>query len=203
MRLSFVTVKQQGTSMLSKQYSHRLPVDYDVNAIRRRAAARGPMWDNTPGLYFKSFSLREAGKNGAPTNVYSSIYLWKDATAASEFLTSDRFEAVLAAFGRPGIELWLPLDAQAGPAQQGRWIYREDLPFGDTTDMHALREAEHERNRALTHRAETVAAVTALDPAGWKLVRLHITSAAYDAEHAGDGYEVLHLAQPLLAELRK
>ena len=189
--------------MLSKQYSHRLPVDYDVSAIRRRAAARGPMWDDTPGLYFKAFSLREAGKNGASANVYSSIYLWKDATAAAEFLTSDRFEAVLAAFGRPGIELWLPLDAQAGPAQQGRWIYREDLPFGETTDMGALREAEHERNRALAQHAETVVAVTALDPAGWKLVRLHITSASYDAEHAGDGYEVLHLARPLLAELRR
>ncbi|AKZ63521.1 hypothetical protein F506_13340 [Herbaspirillum hiltneri N3] len=189
--------------MLSKQYSHRLPVDYDVSAIRRRAAARGPMWDDTPGLYFKSFSLREAGKNGAPTNVYSSIYLWKDAAAAADFLTSDRFDAVLAAFGRPGVEMWLPLDVQAGPALQGRWIYREDLPFGDTTDMGALRDAERERNQALAQRAETVAAVTALDPAGWKLVRLHITSAFYDAGHAGDGYEVLHLAQPLLGELRK
>jgi len=189
--------------MLSKQYSHRLPVDYDVSAIRRRAAARGPMWDNTPGLYFKSFSLREAGKNGAPTNVYSSIYLWKDAKAAAAFLTSDRFEAVLAAFGRPDIELWLPLDAQAGPARQARWIYREDLPFGDTTDMTALREAEHECNHALAQRADTVAAATALDPAGWKLVRFHITSSRYDAEHPGDAYEVLHLAQPLLEELRE
>lgn len=188
--------------MLSKQYSHRLPVDYDVSAIRRRAAARGPC-GTTRLACISNPSLREAGKNGAPTNVYSSIYLWKDATAATDFLTSDRFEAVLAAFGRPGIEMWLPLDVQAGPAQQGRWIYREDLPFGDTTDMGALREAERERNRALAQDAETAAAVTALDPAGWKLVRLHITSASYDAEHAGDAYEVLHLAQPLLAELRK
>lgn len=41
--------------MFAKQYSHRLPADYDMNLIRRRAAQLGPSWDHTEGLLFKAF----------------------------------------------------------------------------------------------------------------------------------------------------
>ena len=50
--------------MFAKQYSHRLPADYDMDVIRRRAAQLGPLWDDTQGLLFKAFIAHEIAKWG-------------------------------------------------------------------------------------------------------------------------------------------
>ena len=107
--------------MFAKQYSHRLPADYDMNVIRRRAAQLGPLWDHAEGLLFKAFIAQEHGGN-----VYSSVYLWADPLQAADFLLGERFQKVLDSFGRPHIESWLPLDVQRGPAQNALSLYREE-----------------------------------------------------------------------------
>ena len=105
--------------MFAKQYSHRLPADYDMGVIRRRAAQLGPLWDHAEGLLFKAFIAQEHGGN-----VYSSVYLWADPLQAADFLLGERFQKVLDSFGRPHIESWLPLDVQRGPAQNALSLYR-------------------------------------------------------------------------------
>ena len=52
--------------MLSKQYIHRLPADYDIGHVRERAARRGPLWDAAPGLGFKAFSHERAVLKSGP-----------------------------------------------------------------------------------------------------------------------------------------
>lgn len=187
--------------MLSKQYSHRLPVDYDMDIIRRRAIARGKLWDDTKGLAFKAFVMREAGKHGAAGNLYASVYLWNDHAEAADFISGDRFQNVIRSFGRPSIELWLPLDARTGPAQRAKTLYRENIPFKDTADIAALRVAEIEHNRQLARQPDTVAVVTSIDLSAWHLVRLRLSSQDIDAGQPGDAYEVLHLARPELSRL--
>lgn len=187
--------------MLSKQYSHRLPIDYDLDIIRRRAATRGKLWDDTKGLAFKAFVLREANKNGAAGNLYASVYLWNDAAEAADFISGDRFQNVIRSFGRPSVELWLPLDARSGPAQQAKSFYRENIPFKDSANVAAVRAEERERNRQLAHLPDTVAVVTAVDLSTWHLVRLHLSSQEIDTTHPGDAYEVLYLARPELSGL--
>lgn len=51
--------------MFAMQYSHRLAADHDMQGIRQRAARRGPLWDDTPGLAFKAFVSQERGVTGA------------------------------------------------------------------------------------------------------------------------------------------
>ncbi|MDB5984746.1 MAG: hypothetical protein JWQ69_5761 [Pseudomonas sp.] len=187
--------------MLAKQYSHRLPADYDMNIIRQRVTERGPLWDETEGLAFKAFVVQTRGQYGAVGNLYASVYLWIDVQAATDFIMGERFESVINSFGRPSIETWLPIDARKGPAKQALSLYREDLPFAETADRRALMSAEVERNQGIAQRADTVAVATAIDVTSWKLVRLTLSSAAPDSGHAGVAYEVLHLAQPGLESL--
>jgi Domain of unknown function (DUF4865) len=188
--------------MLAKQYSHRLPADYDMGLIRERAARRGPMWDRTKGLAFKGFVARERGQYGATGNAYSSVYLWLDASAAADFIMDERFQSVTDSFGRPRIETWLPLDARKGPATQARALYREDLDLGEAVDRAALRVAETERNGALAAQADTLAVVTALDPWAWRLVRFTLSSGLPDPSRPGTAYQVFYLARPGIASLR-
>jgi hypothetical protein len=188
--------------MLAKQYTHRLPHDYDMARIRDRVATRGPLWDQTEGLVFKGFVARIRGEHGATGNVYASVYLWHDAAAAADFIMGDRFQAVIDSFGRPRIETWLPLDARKGPATQAQALYREDFDLEETVDRAALRAREADRNATLAGQADTVAVVTALDPWAWRLTRLIVSAAAPDPKRPGKAYQVLHLAQPGLRALR-
>lgn len=187
--------------MLAKQYSQRLPADYDMNIICQRATERGALWDDTEGLVFKAFVTQTRGQHGAVGNLYASVYLWLDVQAATDFILGERFDSVINSFGRPSIETWLPIDARKGLAKQALTLYREDLPFADTADRRALVAAEVERNQGIAQRADTVAVVTAIDVASWTLVRLTLSSAVPDSGHAGAAYEVLHLARPGLESL--
>lgn len=195
--------------MLSMQYTHRLPADYDMNLIRRRAAQRGPLWDDAAGLAFKAFAIRERGRHGSQGNAYASVYLWLDTGAATDFLTDERFQNVIDGFGRPAVETWLPLDARAaegaGAGRVARTLYREDLPVPDGSSRSALRAEEIRRNDALLQRPDTVAVITSLDVSSWRLLRLTLSSGTPDdashGAHAGASYEILHLASPGVARL--
>lgn len=187
--------------MFMKQYIHRLPADYDMGRIENRAAERGPLWDETPGLGFKAFIAQRQGRNGAAGNTYSSLYLWLDDEAATDFITSDRFQVVIDGFGRPHIETWLPLDIHLGNAETARSVYREDIAIEAGTDLAALKKAEVERNGGLARNADTFAAVTALDLSTWRLTRFRLSAEAASKPQAGSAYDILHLSKPGIPSL--
>lgn len=180
--------------MFAKQYSHRLPADYDMGVIRRRAAQLGPLWDHAEGLLFKAFIAQELGQ--AAGNVYASVYLWADPLQAADFLLGERFQKVLDSFGRPHIESWLPLDVQRGPAQNALSLYREEWALEPGVDRAALLAEGKRRNQQLADSPDTFAVFLALDVQAWRLIRITLSGQALNAEHPGTGYQVLYLARP-------
>lgn len=182
--------------MLAMQYSHRLPSDYDMQTIRSRAARRGPLWDHTDGLIFKAFVSQDRGQHGATGNLYASVYLWRNGTAAAEFLMGDRFQSVIDAFGRPRVETWLPLHFQKGPAREALSLYREESSLDAGVDRETLQATEAERNQTIASQADTVAVWTVLDVHAWRLLHFTLSSAPPYAARAPLVYEVLYLAHP-------
>ena len=181
--------------MFAKQYSHRLPADYDMHVIRLRAAQLGPLWDQTEGLLFKAFIAQE--RDG---NVYSSVYLWSDPLQAADFLLGARFQKVLDSFGRPHIESWLPLDVQRGPAQNALSLYRQEWPLEPGVDRAGILAEEKRRNLQLADSSDTFAVFVALDVQAWRLVRFTLSAKVLDAEHPGTVYQVLYLAQGVASQ---
>ena len=180
--------------MFAKQYSHRLPADYDMGVIRRRAAQLGPLWDHAEGLLFKAFIAQERGQ--APGNVYASVYLWADPLQAADFLLGERFQKVLDSFGRPHIESWLPLDVQRGPAQNALSLYREEWALEPGVDRAGVLAEGKRRNQQLADSPDTFAVFLALDVQAWRLIRITLSGQALNAEHPGTGYQVFYLARP-------
>lgn len=172
--------------MLIMRYTHRLPADHAMDRIRERAAARGPLWDDTPGLGFKVFSGRSSGGK-----LYAATYLWRDPAAALAFLGDERFQAVIDGFGRPRIETWMPWSVQLGRREAARSLRRETVPLG-SGDLGALRRAEAEAARASIESGVAVGVLSGLDPATWQVTRF--TLATTPAE--GETEEILHLAAP-------
>lgn len=189
--------------MLMMQYIHRLPADYEMDKVAKRAASLGPDWDNTPGLGFKAFVAQRRGENGAINNAYSSLYLWLDDEAASDFITGERFQKVIDGFGRPAIETWLPLDVHLGSATKARSVYREDVLIDLATDFSALKRSENERNTAIVKQSDTYAAVTAIDLANWRLSRFRLSAEAASTPQQGSAFDILHLAKPGIPALEQ
>lgn len=70
-------------------------------AIRTRVSERGPSFDGMKGLERKFFLLD-------PVNpMYATVYLWRTADAALDFLQGPFFAALEASFGRPAVRLLL------------------------------------------------------------------------------------------------
>lgn len=193
--------------MIIARYAHRLPADYDLGIIRTRAQARSSQWDAVPELYFKAFLLRERGRFGAASNSYSSLYLWRqneplrDFLAASADAPSNSFTGVTASFGRPRIQTWLPLDARKGTAQEARFLYIEELDIAADADLPTVFTSETGRNRQAAAHPGAVAAVAGVDTLNWKLVRVLLAANEPVGNEAGDVFQILHLARPLLESL--
>ncbi|MDF3934263.1 DUF4865 family protein [Pseudomonas citronellolis] len=188
--------------MFAMQYSHRLPAGHDLQAIRQRAAAKGPDWDARPGLIAKAFVLQEQGRHGAEGNLYASVYLWHEPGEAASFLAGDAFQSVIDSFGRPNIETWLPLLARRGPAfaQPARALYREELPLPGTGAA-ALRDGALAAGEALLGREDVLAVWVAADLQRWRLLRFSVSAGALELRADSVGYEVLYLARPGLERL--
>lgn len=184
--------------MFAMQYSHRLPAGHDMEAIRRRAAQRGPLWDDTEGLVFKAFVSQERGRHRAVGNLYASVYLWREPAAATSFLMTERFQNVIDSFGRPSVESWLPLDARAGASRTARaaWLRRSEHALDADADRAAVLAAQ-----AREPEAGVVATWSALDLAAWRIVRFTLLTDAHEPADGEAIYEVLHLAKPGLAAL--
>jgi hypothetical protein len=186
--------------MIIAHYAHRLPANYDVGIIRKRAEERGALWDAVPELYFKGFLLRERGRFGATANNYSSLYLWRRDDAVRDFLMN-RFDSVTDSFGRPQIETRFALDARKGSAGEARFAYTEEQDIPLDADLTATFAAEIEHNRECAQAPGTVAAAVGVDTRNWKLTRVRISAREPAAGENGTAYEILYLAKPLLATL--
>jgi Domain of unknown function (DUF4865) len=182
--------------MVVKQYTIKLPADYDMEIIRARVRDRGAVFDNWPGLGFKAFLISEAAA-GATANRYAPFYLWQDENGANEFLYGDGFAGIGSSFGRPLIEHWIPLGFRRAGAATARSAVRVDVPVTDDEDLGAV----HARERQWLEAAgdEVYAAVVALDPYRWQLVRF----ALFESEvgelpvpPTATAYEVLRLSAP-------
>lgn len=99
--------------MLAMHYRIPLADHAAVTAIRRRAAARGPLFDGMPGLGEKLFLVDPIRP------CYATFYLWREADAALAFLEGGFFKALTQTFGRPEVKLLLTQAAKLlGAAQQ-------------------------------------------------------------------------------------
>jgi hypothetical protein len=183
--------------MILTRYRHALPADYDMGRIRDRVAARGPLWDDAPDLVFKVFTIEDRA-HGAAANAYASLYLWRDASAAADFLAGPAFAGVIKTFGRPRTDVWLPFAISPGAAAEARSLTIMERNLAPATDLAAERRAEAEQGAALAAEPDVRAVVSGLDPAGWRLVRFVLRA---DGPVPG-APEIAHLAAPGIAALR-
>jgi|HubBroStandDraft_6_1064221.scaffolds.fasta_scaffold349929_1 hypothetical protein len=187
--------------MIIAHYAHRLPANYDIGIIRKRAKERGGLWDAVPELYFKGFLLRERGRFGAAANNYSSLYLWRRDDAVRDFLITGRFDGVTDSFGRPQIETRFALDARKGSAETARFAYTDEQDIPLDADLTETFAAEIARNHERAQAPGAVAAAVGVDTRNWKLTRVLLSAREPAAGENGTAYEVLYLAKPLLATL--
>jgi uncharacterized protein DUF4865 len=189
--------------MIIAHYAHRLPADYDINSIRERARGRAQIWDAVPGLYFKAFLLRERGRFGASQNEYSSLYLWRKDEGFHDFLVDGRTKFVTESFGRPQIETRFTLDAVRGEGRDARFLIKQEQDIAPDADLTSSFAEEVARNRAASKQAGVVVAATGVDAERWKFTRVLLSEREPTGPDQGTVYQVLYLAQPLLAELPK
>lgn len=187
--------------MLIAHYAHRLPADYDIDIIRKRAGARGHLFDAVPELYFKGFLLRERGRLGAITSEYSSLYLWRNDQGFRDFLVDGRMKPVTDSFGRPQIETRVVLDARKGRAEEARFLIRQEQDIPPDTDLASTFAAEIERNHEAAREAGVVASAVGIDAQNWKVTRVFVSEKEPTGREPGVAYQVLYLARPLLSEL--
>jgi hypothetical protein len=189
------------STMIMAHYAHRLPADYDTDIIRKRARARGPLWNEIPDLHFKGFLLRERGRLGAIANEYSSLYLWRTDDGFRDFLLTGRTKSVTDSFGRPMIETRFALDARGGAGRFARFATRRDLTIPQDADLTAAFGAEVARNREIAERPGVVAAVVGVDAERWTFTRLLLSEHEPSGGEGEAAYEILYLAAPLLDQL--
>jgi len=189
--------------MIIAHYAHRLPADYDIKIIRDRAGRRGHLFDAIPELYFKALLLRERGRFGASQNEYSSLYLWRKDEGFRDFLLDGRTKSVTDSFGRPPIETRFVLDAHKGEGKQARFLFKQEQDIAIDTDLTSAFADEVARNREAAKEAGVVASAVGADAERWKFTRVVLSEKEPAGREPGTAYQVLYLAQPLLAELPK
>ncbi|CAO3428529.1 DUF4865 family protein [Azospirillum endophyticum] len=190
-----------GFIMIIAHYTHRLPAGHDLDAIRQRARERGSIWDERPGLYFKAFLLREAGRYGAVANSFSSLYLWRQDTAFRDWLVGGGYGIVTESFGRAEIEPLFALDAFRGKGGKARFLYREEIGIPPDTELTAAFAAEIDRARGHAAQPDVVAAAVGLDPHRWRFVQVLLSEKEPAASEPGVAYQIAHLSRPLLDSL--
>ncbi len=89
--------------MIIAHYTHRLPADHDLGALRRWLKERGAVLGRGSRALFKAFLLREAGRFGATANNFSSVYLWQEDKAFRGWLVRGGYKIVTDIFGRAEI----------------------------------------------------------------------------------------------------
>jgi len=157
--------------MLAMQYNFTLPADFDMEVIRQRVTAKGPLVEGFPGLGFKAFLYARRGEHG-PENLYAPFYLWDDNEAMNRLLGGEVFSGVSTAFGWPSVKMWSVIHAIKTPAlREARYFSREIVPIAPHTALDKLQSTETEIVQAAIARDGALTAVTAFEPTTWSLVR--------------------------------
>jgi Domain of unknown function (DUF4865) len=157
--------------MLAMQYNFTLPADFDMDVIRKRVAAKGPLVEGFPGLGFKAFLYARRGEHG-PENLYAPFYLWEDNVAMNRLLGTEVFQGVSSAFGWPSVKMYSVIHAQKTAAlKEARHFSREILAIAPHTDLGKLQITESEIAQAAIAREGALTAVTAFEPTTWTVVR--------------------------------
>ncbi|WOB10120.1 DUF4865 family protein [Piscinibacter gummiphilus] len=179
--------------MRSMQYAVTLPAAFDMDLIRRRIADKGHMLDDMEGLSFKAWLYAVRAEHG-PENRYAPFYLWHDEAAMRSFLLGPSFSAFMADFGRPPVRSWMTLHAALTPLlREARVATMQSVvvPVGSAPAVLLSTEisrADGERARG------ALAAVVALDPNTWSLVRLQLWRAIPATAIEGEAYAVGHVS---------
>lgn len=189
--------------MLLTHYLHRLPSDYDMERVLSRAATRGALWDAVDGLVFKAFLYQLRGLNGSTRNTYASLYLWRDRTALLAFLSDGRFRNVVATFGRPAIETWMPLFAHRGNASQAKFLTLQMQSIPVDSDMLDVICEEEQTQEARMRQDDVFASTVALDLAGWRVLRINLLQDIPRTRSEDLLFSIAHLAMPGLASLAR
>jgi hypothetical protein len=187
--------------MFIVHYAHRLPANYDVGLIRKRAAERGHLFDALPELYFKGFLLRERGQYGAIASEYSSLYLWRSDEGFRSFLVDGRYKSVTDSFGRPATETRVALDARKGNGSTARFLYKQEQDIPLDADLTSVFATEIERNGVRAKEKGTIVTAVGIDAQNWRVTRVVLSESEPDDSGRGVAYQVLYLARPLLEAL--
>jgi Domain of unknown function (DUF4865) len=157
--------------MLAMQYNFTLPADFDMEVIRQRVTAKGPLVEGFPGLGFKAFLYARRGEHG-PENLYAPFYLWDDNGAMNRLLGGEVFAGVSTAFGWPSVKMWSVIHAIKTPAlREARYFTREILPIAPHAALGKFQSTETEVVESAIARDGALTAVTAFEPTTWSLVR--------------------------------
>ena len=97
--------------MIIMQYRFELADDYDMALIEQRIADKGPLFENHPGLVFKSwlYSRRDQPLQPETRNCYAPLYVWESSEAMDTFLSGPLFAGAVNSFGQPDIRRWMAL----------------------------------------------------------------------------------------------
>lgn len=189
--------------MFAMQYQFVLPADYDMAIIHRRVREKGHFLDHHAPLLFKAYlgAQRLDPRTRSTDNRYAPFYLWRDAAGAQEFLLSNGFQGVVAAFGRPAVETWpLMLAVVQGGMANAAFAVRasRSLPVG--IDLARLAAEERVWASERVHGQGDAVALSACDPTGWGLVRFCLRpEPPLATESRGEEvqvYDLLHLSLP-------
>jgi hypothetical protein len=187
--------------MIIAHYAHRLPADYDLSIMRKRAASRGHLFDAVPELYFNAFLLRERGRYGAIQNEYSAVYLWRKDEGFRNFLVDGRTKSITDTFGRPQIETRFVLDALKGSGQVARFLYKQQQAIAHDADLTSAFTDEIARNGEAAQEAGVVASAVGVDAKNWTFTRVVLSEREPSGARGEEAYQILYLAKPLLDTL--
>jgi mRNA degradation ribonuclease J1/J2 len=95
------------------------------------------------------------------------------------------------------------LDAHKGEGRQARFLYKQEQDIAIDTDLTSAFAEEIARNREAAGQAGVVASAVGVDAERWKFTRVVLSEQEPTGREQGTAYQVLYLAQPLLAELPK
>jgi len=181
--------------MIAMQYTVRLPNEYPVERLRQRVAERAPLFDSLAGLAHKSFLL------DAEQRTYAPFYVWRSHDAMREFLFSDLFGSVIAAFGRPRIRHWSVLAYDhGGAAVRPTFACYEIDRVEQDENVVEVRRRERASHEARLATQGLFSHIVALDPDRWEICRFSLWA---DRSARGRieadctlGFEVLHVSEP-------
>lgn len=179
--------------MRAMHYAVTLPASFDMDVIRTRIAGKGPLMDGLPGLGFKAWLYAIRGEHG-PENRYAPFYLWHEDAAMNGFLLGPGFATLSADFGRPQVRTWTTLHAVLTSAlREARVATVESVSVPAGTSLEMLADAERERAGRDCEKG-AMAALVALDPLAWSLVRFRLWSEAEAQSRGGEVYAVGHVS---------